>query len=72
MVQARIAARSSGTTVVGIEQFELRCVELPLWPLEVQCRIGEVLSVYDDLITVNQRRIAILEEMARRLFVIGE
>ena len=33
-----------------------------------QRRIADVLSAYDDLIEVNQRRIAVLEEMARRLF----
>lgn len=33
-----------------------------------QRNISDVLSAYDDLVEVNQRRIAILEEMARRLF----
>jgi type I restriction enzyme S subunit len=37
-------------------------------PVDVQSRIAETLSAYDDLIEVNQRRIAILEGMARRLF----
>jgi type I restriction enzyme S subunit len=35
---------------------------------EIQRRIVNVLSVYDDLIEVNRRRIAILEEISRRLF----
>src|SRR5262249_53584147 len=43
-------------------------LELPLPPLDVQHRIAGILSAYDDLIDVNARRIAILEEMARRLF----
>jgi type I restriction enzyme S subunit len=33
-----------------------------------QRRIASILGAYDDLIEVNRRRIAILEEMARRLF----
>lgn len=33
-----------------------------------QERIAEILGTYDDLIEVNRRRIAVLEEMARRLF----
>lgn len=37
-------------------------------PLEAQCRIAGILSVYDDLIEVNTRRIAILEEMAVHVF----
>ena len=37
-------------------------------PLSTQRRIASILSAYDDLIEVNRRRVAILEEMARRLF----
>ncbi|WP_108662957.1 restriction endonuclease subunit S [Acuticoccus kandeliae] len=37
-------------------------------PLDVQRRIAGILSAYDDLIENNTRRIAILEEMARRLY----
>ena len=33
-----------------------------------QRRIASILGAYDDLIEVNRRRIATLEEMARRLF----
>ncbi len=33
-----------------------------------QRRIASILGAYDDLIEVNRRRIAVLEEMARRLF----
>ncbi len=37
-------------------------------PLPIQRRIAAILSAYDDLIEVNTRRIAILEEMARRVY----
>ncbi|WP_341863198.1 restriction endonuclease subunit S [Gymnodinialimonas sp. 57CJ19] len=37
-------------------------------PLPTQQRIAAILSAYDDLIENNTRRIAILEEMARRLY----
>lgn len=33
-----------------------------------QCRIASILSAFDDLIENNTRRIAILEEMARRIY----
>lgn len=35
---------------------------------QYQGRIAEILGAYDDLIEVNRRRIAVLEEMARGLF----
>jgi type I restriction enzyme S subunit len=35
---------------------------------QTQERIAEILGAYDDLIEVNRRRIAVLEEMARGLF----
>ncbi len=44
-------------------------MELPdLPPLPVQRRIAGILAAYDDLIENNQRRIAILERMARALY----
>lgn len=41
---------------------------LDLPPLPTQRRIAAILLTYDDLIENNTRRIAILEEMARRLY----
>ena len=40
----------------------------PAPPLPTQRKIAAILSAYDDLIEVNTRRIAILEEMARGLY----
>jgi type I restriction enzyme S subunit len=37
-------------------------------PLKTQRRIASILGAYDDLIEVNRRRVAVLEEMARGLF----
>lgn len=68
LVQARLNARATGATVAGIKQSELREVLLPLYPLATQRRIASILSAYDDLIENNTRRIAILEEMARRIY----
>lgn len=67
-VQGNINARATGTTVLGIKQSELRQVQIPLPPLPIQRRISSILSAYDDLIENNTRRIAILEEMARRIY----
>jgi len=46
-----------------IRQF---CIELP--PLPIQRLIASILSAYDDLIENSQRRIKILEAMARALY----
>jgi type I restriction enzyme S subunit len=67
-VVGELASRSSGTTVLGIKQSELRKVRIPYFPLEIQKRIAGILSAYDDLIENNTRRIALLEEMAQSLY----
>lgn len=41
---------------------------IPAPSVEVQRRIASILSAYDDLIENNTRRIAILEELARRIY----
>ena len=42
--------------------------EIPFPPLPTQRKIAAVLSVYDDLIENNTRRIKILEEMASAIY----
>ena len=66
--QSELKARASGTTVLGIKQSELRQARIPLFSLQVQQRISAVLSAYDELIENSQRRIRILETMARNLY----
>lgn len=58
-----IGASQSAFTIVLLKQME---IDLP--PLSVQRRIADILSAYDDLIENNQRRIKILEDMARALY----
>lgn len=66
--QSELLSRSSGTTVIGIRQNELRQVRIPIFPYTTQCKIAAILSSYDDLIENNLRRIKILEEMAQALY----
>jgi type I restriction enzyme S subunit len=66
--QAELARRSTGTTVLGIKQSELRHARVPYHSLSVQRKIASILSAYDDLIENNTRRIAILEQMAQALY----
>lgn len=60
---AQGAANQAAITLESIRAFTFA---LP--PIEQQRRIASILSAYDDLIENNTRRIAILEEMARRLY----
>jgi len=46
----------------------LKNIEISLPPLAVQRSIAGILAAYDELIENNQRRIKILEEMARSLY----
>jgi len=67
--QSRFRAVSQGATVAHLNMKDIRELALPDLPsLAAQRQIGSLLAAYDDLIEANQRRIAILEEIARRLF----
>jgi type I restriction enzyme S subunit len=59
--------QSTGLSNFNFESF-LDDFTIPLPPLPIQRRIADILSAYDDLIENNQRRIAILESMARGLY----
>ncbi|HKI52811.1 MAG TPA: restriction endonuclease subunit S [Anaerolineales bacterium] len=59
---------SHGATMASLNQGILERIELPVPPLPIQKRITGILSAYDELIENNQRRIRILEEMARSLY----
>ncbi len=59
-------AFSSGVPHINLDILRNFQVDLP--PLPVQRRIAGILSSYDNLIENSQRRIRILEEMARRLY----
>ncbi len=58
-----IGSSQSAYTIVLLKGME---IDLPSLP--EQRRIASILSAYDDLIENNTRRIAILEEMARRIY----
>jgi type I restriction enzyme S subunit len=65
LMQGRLYARATGTTVLGIKNPELRKVEIPTPPLPTQRKIASILSAYDDLIENNLKRIKLLEEKAQ-------
>ena len=63
-----ISAIASGSATPIINKTSFSNVQISVPPLETQRRIASILGAYDDLIEVNRRRIAVLEEMARGLF----
>jgi type I restriction enzyme, S subunit len=67
-VRAVFAAHAYGAAQPNISPSLIEQQSIPLPPLPVQRRIASILSAYDDLIENNTRRIAILEEMARRIY----
>ena len=67
-LQSQIRALGAGATVEHMRVPDGKTLMVTLPPLPIQRRIASVLSAYDDLIENNTRRIAILEEMARRLY----
>ena len=60
---ARVGGTREALTKGGLERFLVPAPQITL-----QRRVASILGAYDDLIEVNRRRIALLEEMARRLF----
>jgi type I restriction enzyme S subunit len=62
------ANRSAAAAVPGINRNDLHRIPVHCPDLHEQHRIASILSAYDDLIENNTRRIAILEQMARRIY----
>jgi type I restriction enzyme S subunit len=67
-LQRQIKGFGSGSTVEHMRLEDIPALELNVPPLPVQRRIAGTLSAYDDLIENSQRRIKILESMARALY----
>ena len=68
LFKTHVANFASGAAQPQIPITDLREVEIPIPALPAQRRIARILSAYDDLIENNQRRIRILETMARALY----
>jgi type I restriction enzyme S subunit len=66
--QAQMKVLAGGAAQPKLGIYKVETIEVPFPPLPVQRRIAGILSAYDDLIENNQRRIKILEEMARSLY----
>jgi type I restriction enzyme S subunit len=67
-MKLRMQSISRGTTQDNLSLDKLLTFDFLTPPLPTQRKIAAILSAYDDLIENNTRRIAILEEMARRFY----
>jgi len=65
---AATVTASKGTKMPRGDKEAMRRYEVAYPPLPTQRRIAGILSAYDELIENNQRRIRILEDMARSLY----
>lgn len=68
IVRSTLSAQGGGTNISNLNQGILSDLMVPVPPMLEQVRIASILSAYDDLIENNTRRIAVLEEMALRIF----
>jgi len=65
---ANLGSYAGGAAQPLVTQTVLKQVEVKVPKLPIQRRIASILSAYDELIENNQRRIRILEDMARSLY----
>jgi len=67
-VRQHIRGSASGTKIRHTAPLRVADVPVTIPPLPVQRRIAGILSAYDELIENSQRRIRLLEDMARALY----
>jgi len=68
LTDAKLSRYAGGAAQPLVTQTVLKQVEVLVPPLPIQRRIAAILSAYDELIENSQRRIKILEAMARGLY----
>ena len=66
--QYGLLGTANGATVAHVNVPTIRDLKIQLPSLEVQTRIAEIITAYDDLIENNQNQIKLLEEAAQRLY----
>ncbi|MCM8595929.1 restriction endonuclease subunit S [Accumulibacter sp.] len=68
LIRQALTAQGGGTNINNLNQDILSALEVPHPPLPIQRRIAGILSAYDELIENSQRRIKVLESMARAIY----
>jgi len=67
-IRPQVRQLTKGATQDNLSIDKLLSFKIPTPTIEIQNKIASILSVYDDLIENNTRRIKILEEMVRMLY----
>jgi type I restriction enzyme S subunit len=68
-VRQQIRGSASGTKIRHTAPSRIADVKVNVPPFSVQQRIAGILAAYDDLIDNNQRRIRVVKEIARTIFM---
>ena len=68
MLQRDMRQISQGTAQDNLSWQKLSTIKFPKPPIDIQERIADVLTAYEDLIENNQKQIKLLEEAAQRLY----
>ena len=68
LMTLELGSQNAAGAVPGVNRNTLHQMVVQVPDIETQHQISEVLKAYDDLIATNQRRIALLEDAARRLY----
>ena len=66
--QKKIDAIAKGTAQKAVPIASIKQLEVPYPPIEIQKRIANILSTYDELIENNRKQIKLLEEAAKRIY----
>jgi len=68
VLQKQCQQISQGATQDNLSWEKLSTIKFPCPSIEIQKKIADILSAYDDLIENNQKQIKLLEEAAQRLY----
>jgi type I restriction enzyme, S subunit len=67
-VRAEVRATATGATVRHTAPTRIREVVATIPPLSIQKKLSAILGAVDELIEINERRIEVLEDLARSLY----
>ena len=68
-IKIALASKAGGAAnQANISPSDIKKLIIPLPPIEIQRRIADILSAYDDLFENNRKQIKLLEEAAQRLY----
>ena len=68
VLKGRYKGMAQGAAQDNLSQGKLLSIEFPVPYVDEQRSIADAINVYDDLVAINIRRIALLEEAARLIF----